>query len=113
MTRRTVVGTANFAHNLEALRAFHTESPGGFERAMAKLQDQVLPLLRRQANVGRLYARGSLPRPLVERIAARLGGGVLRELVLDEYLVLYLVGEKRIALLSIRHQRELDFDFGD
>ena len=32
---------------------------------------------------------------------------------MGEYLVLSLVGDKRIALLSIRHQRELDFDFGD
>jgi hypothetical protein len=82
-------------------------------RALEKLDQELVPLLRQQPNVGRLYARGPLPGPLVERIAARLGGGVLRELVLDEYLVLYLVGEKRISLLSIRHQRELDFDFGD
>jgi hypothetical protein len=82
-------------------------------RALEKLDREMVPLLSQQANVGRLYARGQLPRPLLERIAARLGGGVLRELVVDEYLVLYLVGEKRVALLSMRHQRELDFDFGD
>ena len=110
MTRRKVVVTANFNRNLDGLEAFRTDHPQAFVRALGKLDGELVPLLRQQANVGRLYA---VPRPLIERIAARLGGGVLRELVVDEYLVLSLVGQKRIALLSIRHQRELDFDFGD
>ena len=42
-----------------------------------------------------------------------MGGGVLREVVIDEYLLLYLVGDDQLSLLSIRHQRELDLDFGD
>lgn len=113
MTRRKVVSTANFWRNVEGLRDFHTTHPAAFERAIGKLQDEVLPLLRQQCNVGRLYTRRQLERPIIERIAARLGGGVLREFVLDGYVLLYLVGKAQIAMLSIRHQRELDFDFGD
>lgn len=113
MKRLKVTGTANFVRNLEALRDFHTEHPEGFVRAVARMQNEVLPLLRRQPHVGRLHDKGQLPRPIIDRVRGRLGGGVLREIVLDEYVLLYLVGEKVLALISIRHQRELDFDFGD
>lgn len=113
MSRRKITGTANFARNLEGLRGFRTEHPGGFERAVVRLQDEFLPLLRQQGHVGRPYERGEQGRPIIENIRARLGGGVLRELVVDEYMVLYLVSPKRVVLMSIRHQRELDFDFGD
>ncbi len=113
MKRLRVMGTTNFARNLEALRDFHTEHPDAFVKAVVRLQDEVLPLLRQQPHVGRLHDRGQLPRPIIDRVRNRLGGGVLREVLLDEYVVLYLVGEKLLALVSIRHQRELDFDFGD
>ena len=63
--------------------------------------------------MGRLYEQGRLPRALIDRVSTRLGGGVLREVVIDEYLLLYLVGDDQLSLLSIRHQRELDLDFGD
>lgn len=112
MSRRKVVGTANFAQNIDGLRAFHTEHPAAFERAIGKLQDEVLPLLRLQPNVGRL-ASGSSKQPIIERIRLRLGGGMLRELPVNDYMVLYLVGAKQVVLLSMRHQRELEFDFGD
>lgn len=113
MKRLKVVGTANFARNLEALRDFHTEHPDGFVRAIARLRDAVLPLLRQQPHLGRLHHEGQLPRPVIERVRGRLGGGTLREVLLDEYVILYLVREKQLALLSIRHGREVDFDFGD
>ncbi len=53
------------------------------------------------------------PPPIVERVRQRLGGGVLREVLVEENVVLYLVRSKEVVMLSIRHQRELDFDFGD
>lgn len=112
MKRLKVTGTANFARDLEGLRDFHTEHPEAFVRAVARLQDEVLPLLRQQPHVGRLHDLGRMPRP-IDRVKERLGGGVLREVLLDEYVVLYLAGEKLLALVSIRHQREVDFDFGD
>ncbi len=112
MTRRKVIGTANYVRNLQALRDFRTDHPEAFERAVARLQDEVLPLLRQQANVGRLYGRNSPP-PIVEKVRQRLGGGMLREVLVGEYVVLYLVRSKDVVMLSMRHQRELDFDFGD
>ena len=39
MKRLKVMGTANFARNLEALRDFHTEHPEAFVKAVARLQD--------------------------------------------------------------------------
>ncbi len=112
MTPRKVTGTVNFARNLEGLRDFHSEHPAAFERAVAKLQDEVLPLLRKQPNLGRLYQRNPTAPPIVERVKERLGGGVLREFLVGEYVVLYLVGKKQLALISIRHQRELEFNVG-
>ena len=110
MKRRRVVVTENFERNLDGLEAFRAHHPGGFQGALQKLYGQVLPLLKKQGHLGRLHGTG---RPIVERIRLRLGGGVLREVLVDEYVMLYLAGDDRLVLLSIRHQRELDFDFGD
>ena len=110
MSRRRVVATANFWRNVEGLRSFRTQHPSGFEHAIGKLQDDVLPLLRQHPSVGRLYGPG---RPIIEKVVSRLGEGVLREALIDEYVMLYLVGTKQIFLLSLRHGRELTYDFGD
>ena len=113
MKRRSVFVTANFERNLDALESFRTESPSTFEKVLRRLGGEVLTLLRRQPGVGRLYDQGRHPRALIDRVRDRLGGGVLREVIVGEYLVLYLVSEQQVSLLSIRHQREVDFDFGD
>lgn len=114
MTRRKVVATANFQRNLDGLEAFRTDHPEGFGRALQRLHGDVLPLLRQQAHAGRPFDRGQLtPRPIIERIKSRLGGGVLREHLVGEYLLLYLVTERRVVLMAMRHQRELGYDFGD
>ena len=110
MSRRKVVAPANFWRNVEGLGTFRTEHTSGFERAIAKLQDDVLPLLRQHPSVGRLYGPG---RPIIEKIVSRLGDGVLREALIDEYVMLYLVSARQIFLLSLRHGRELTYDFGD
>ncbi|MDP2273516.1 MAG: hypothetical protein Q8N23_15830 [Archangium sp.] len=110
MKRRKVVVTENFERNLDGLEAFRADHPGGFQRALERLYGDVLPLLRKQAHLGRLHRTGQ---PIVERIRLRLGGGVLREVLVEEYVMLYLAGDDGLVLLSIRHQRELDFDFGD
>jgi hypothetical protein len=113
MKRREFLVTANFERNLDGLEAFRTEHPSGFVRLLERLEAETLPLLRGQPGVGRLYAQGQPASGIIENIRLRLGGGALREILVGEYVVLYLVGEKRTALMSIRHGRELDFDFGD
>ena len=47
----------------------------------------------------------------LERLRARLGEGELREYVMKEYLVIYLREGEAVYLLSIKHHRQLSFDF--
>ncbi len=113
MKRWKVVTTANFQRNLDGLESFRPEHPEAFLRALQGLRREVLPLLRQQPGVGRPFDRGQLVlRPIVERVRGRLGG-VLREYLVGEYLVLYLVGPRHLTLMAMRHQRELGYDFGD
>ncbi|HWS74467.1 MAG TPA: type II toxin-antitoxin system RelE/ParE family toxin [Quisquiliibacterium sp.] len=113
--------TASFERNLEALAAHCDESgaPQAFERLLDELSDTVIPNLERFPQMGRAF----LERPArsveagngLDRLRARLGsleeGAELREYLMAEHLVLYLVAGARVFLLSIRHHRQLSFDF--
>jgi plasmid stabilization system protein ParE len=111
--------TANFERNLEDIRAFLSDAGAAheFERLIAHLSDDIIPTLERFPDLGSeflvrspLSAKG---RALFERVA-RLAGSKLsvRQLVDDDYIILYAVQSETIVLLSIRHQRQLSFDFG-
>jgi hypothetical protein len=107
-----VVATQNVVRNLEALERFRPERPQAWLKLNALLPTRVIPLLRKQPGVGRLFDRGQLtPSPLLEHIGGRLGGGELREYLVGEYLLLYLVGPKQQWLVAIRHSRELAYSF--
>ena len=113
--------TASFERNLEALAAHCDEAgaPQAFERLLDELGDTVIPNLERFPRMGRAF----LERPAgsveagngIDRLRARLGaleeGAELREYLMAEHLVLYLVAGARVFLLSIRHHRQLSFDF--
>lgn len=47
----------------------------------------------------------------VERLRALDAFGCVREDILPPYLLLYASGERSVHLLSIRHHRQLSFDF--
>lgn len=119
--RQTVKLTANFERNLEEIEAFllETEAPQAFDTLLDELTDTVIPNLERFPDMGRLF----LERPAcsvevangLDRLTQALGAiaqdGELREYVMTHYLLLYARIEGRIYLLSIRHQRQLSFDF--
>lgn len=118
--RLSVKLTENSERNLEAIATFWAEHefPEGYDRLLDELTDTVVPnleqfptigppLLSREAtSVEALSKQGQLQRRLT-----RFAGGELREYILQEYLVLYAHLDETIYLLSIRHHRQLSFDF--
>lgn len=119
--KHTVKLTGNFERNLEELEAFlvEAEAPHAFDALLDELMDTVVPNLESFPGMGRLF----LERPArsvevangVARLTRQLGSlakdGELREYVTTHYLLLYVRTKGTVYLLSIRHHRQLSFDF--
>lgn len=110
--------TACFLDRLEAIEAFLGEADAdfAFDRLLAELRTTVIPNLRRFPRIGRRYLEQ--PPQSVEALAqlAALPAGAtdsLREYLHGDYLMLYTVAapSRLVHLLSIRHHRELSFQF--
>lgn len=110
--------TASFLERLEAIEAFlrEAEAASAFDALLADLRATVIPNLGRFPRLGRCWL--DHPPQSVEGLArlADLPAGVAeawREYLQGDYLVLYMVDEAgaTVYLLSIRHHRELSFDF--
>ncbi len=110
--------TASFLERLDSIEAFLTEAGAAFafDELVAALRAIVIPNLTRFPRIGRPY----LDRPpqsaeAIAQLAALPAGAAssLREYLHGDYLLLYSVitGRKRVYLLSIRHHRQLTFDF--
>lgn len=107
----------NFTSNLDEIRAF-MESKGSltFERIMDRLFDDIIPLLCRFPRSGRRFLSfepGSLEAETFLRRLRKLlkKGDELREFVVDEFILLYLIRKKHVVFLAIKHHRQLSFDF--
>ena len=113
--------TASFERKLEEIEAFlrEADAPHAFDLLLDELTDTVVPNLERFPNMGSLF----LQRPVrsvevangVDRLI-KLSSSIsnnceLREYVMTHYLLLYARTEDVVYLLSIRHQRQLSFDF--
>ena len=123
MAKKLVVKlTANFERNLAEIEAFLTEAdaPQAFDGLLDELLDTVIPNLERFPGMGRPFlnrAVGSVEatnalsvfRTKLKAVLAEPDG--LREYVMDHYMVLYLQIDGTIHLLSIKHHRQLSFDF--
>ncbi len=119
--KHTVKLTTNFERNLEEIEAFLVEAgaPHAFDALLDELTDTVVPNLESFPGMGRLV----LERPArsvevangIARLTKKLGSlgkdGELREYVMTHYLLLYARIKGTVYLLSIRHQRQLSFDF--
>lgn len=110
--------TASFLERPESIEAFLAEAgaPHAYDALLAALRDTVIPNLRRFPRMGRRYL--DQPPQSAEAIAqlAQLPAGAadkLRLLGSGDYLILYAVENKSatVFLLSIRHHRQLSFDF--
>lgn len=112
--------TANVLANLGAIDAFLIQGghPHGYDMLLAELDDVVLPNLSRFPRMGWLFLERKPDsveaQRLHEAIKARLSvGDQIREYVMDDHLLLYLVNEEAVDLLAIRHHKQLAFDMHD
>ncbi len=112
----TAVFTENFSENLEAIRIFlGAEGRARFGRLLDRLFDDFIPTLCRFPCSGRAFLAHPI-RSVEARTAIRhlkrllRPGDDLREFILDEYLLLYLLRDARVIFLAIKHHRQLSFD---
>jgi len=110
--------TASFLARLAAIESFLTEADAAsaYDRLLDELRSTVIPNLRRFPRIGRRYL--DQPPQSAEALAqlAALPAGAadrLREYLHGDYLILYTVATPGhlVHLLSIRHHRELSFQF--
>ena len=117
-SRYRVELTASFLERLDAIEAFLVVADAGFafDDLLAEIRATVIPNLRRFPRIGRRYLAN--PPQSAEALAqlATLSAGApdaLREYLHGDYLLLYAAmdAQKAVYLLSIRHHRQLSFDF--
>lgn len=110
--------TASFLERLDAIEQFliEADAPFAFDDLLAELRSTVIPNLGSFPHIGRSY----LDRPpqsaeALAQLAALPAGAAnsLRVYLHGDYLILYTAVEAEaiIYLLSIRHHRQLSFDF--
>lgn len=114
--------TASFLERLDAIEAFLVEVDAGFafDDLLVELRVTVIPNLRRFPRIGRRYLANppQSAEALLQLAALPVGAPTaLREYLHGDYLMLYTVVETAtgpnttVYLLSIRHHRQLSFDF--
>jgi plasmid stabilization system protein ParE len=114
--------TARFLERLDAIEAFLVEADAGFafDDLLAEIRATVIPKLRRFPRMGRRYLANPPQSAEALALLAAMPAGApdaLREYLHGDYLMLYLVEDESpktegtVVLLTIRHHRELSFDF--
>lgn len=113
----TVKLTANFEQNLGTIAEFldGAGASQAFDRLLEELSDTLIPNLENFPSLGRPFfdrTAGSVEvANAIGRLQAKLGDGDLREYLFADYLVLYVQFGAVVHLLSIKHHRQLSFDF--
>lgn len=110
--------TAIFLARLDAIEAFLTEADAAFafDDLLDELRATVIPNLARFPRIGRRYlANPPQSAEALAQLALLPAGaaGALREYLHGDYLMLYTAidAQETVYLLSIRHHRQLSFDF--
>ena len=114
--------TASFLERLDAIEAslVHADAGFVFDKLLDELRATVIPNLRRFPRIGRRYlANPPQSAEALAQLAALPAGApdALREYLHGDYLMLYTVVDAgtntsaSVYLLSIRHHRQLSFDF--
>ena len=110
--------TDSFLARLEAIETFLIEADAGpaFDDLLDQLRSTVIPNLARFPRIGRRYL-DHLPQSAEAfgLLAAMPAGAAdsVREYLHGDYLMLYTVADElaTVYLLTIRHYRQLSFDF--
>ena len=114
--RSQIFFTDNFTANLDEIQSFlSVEGRLAFQRLLNRLFDDLCPQVSRFPLSGRSFiahhAGSAEAEKLLNRVQERLrAGDDLREFVVDDYVVLYLVRRTRIYFIAIKHHRQLSFD---
>jgi len=113
--------TANFERNLGAVQQFleDAQAPKAFDALLDELLETVIPNLERFPDMGRRFVSrpvrsievSNALAKLLKQLSAIAQGGEVREYVMTHYLVLYARIESSVYLLSIKHHKQLAFDF--
>ncbi len=116
MAARKPVFTENFSAALAGIETFvGAEGEASFARFFNCFVADIVPMLCRFPHSGRSFLERSLGSAqtlqLAEKLTKHLGeGDDVRELIVDDYLILYLLRRNLIVFLSIKHHRQLSFD---
>ena len=109
---------ASLLERLESIEAFLVEADAGFafDDLLAEIRATVIPNLRRFPRIGRRYLANPPQSAEALALLAAMPAGApdaLREYLHGDYLMLYAVMESQetVVLLTIRHHRQLSFDF--
>ncbi|CAI4032853.1 Type II toxin-antitoxin system RelE/ParE family toxin [Nitrospira tepida] len=116
MAGKRPVFAENFSANLTAIEVFL--GPDGrrrFTRLLDRLFDDIIPTLCRFPRSGCSFLERTVQSTKAETLVKDLRrmlrpGDDLREYVMDDYLILYLVRRNEVIFLSIKHHRQLSFD---
>ena len=114
--RLTPLYTENSAANLYTIRTFlGEEGRTAFDRLLDRIIDDLVPALCEFPRSGRAFLahpiRSLEARRAVRRLKRSLQpGDDLREFIVGEYLLLYLIRGRQVVFLSIKHHRQLSFD---
>ena len=110
--------TASFLERLASIEAFWVEADAGlaFDDLLAELRATVIPNLRRYPRMGRRYLANPPQSAEALALLAAMPAGApdaLREYLHGDYFVLYaaMEAQETVVLLTIRHHRQLSFDF--
>ena len=110
--------TASFLERLNSIEAFLGEANAAFafDDLVDNIRTTVIPNLRRFPRLGRPYLANPPQSAEALALLASLPVGAanaLREYLHGDYLMLYTVIDETatVYLLSIRHHRQLSFDF--
>ena len=108
--------TESFSANLTAIEEFVApHSRTAFHWLLDRLFDEVIPTLCRFPQSGRSFLTCTVKSAKAKAQTKALSklfnkGDDLREFVMDDYLVLYLVRRHQVIFLAVKHHRQLSFD---
>lgn len=108
--------TENFSANLTVIETFLSpQSRSAYRHFLDRLFDETIPSLCRFPQSGRSFLahpiKSAKARTLTKKLRTLLGKeDDLREFVMDDYLVLYLVRRGQVIFLAVKHHRQLSFD---
>lgn len=116
MAGKRPVFTENLSHNLLDVQAFlGSEGARHAWHVLDRLLDEVVPTICRFPQSGRSFLAHAIHskegKTLLNKVRGQLEeADDLREFIMDDYILLYLVRGSQIVFLSIKHHRQLSFD---